>query len=71
MKDQDSNDSIRMSRRDLLWMGTAGIVGGSLLARTPTALGQASAATRLKKRGRLRATTARTPIPFPRGRAGN
>src|SRR5262244_2049095 len=43
MKDQDSNDSIRMSRRDLLWMGTAGLVGGSLLARTPTALGQASA----------------------------
>src|SRR5215813_2868428 len=43
MKDQDSNDSIRMSRRDLLWMGTAGLVGGSLLARTPTALGQAPA----------------------------
>ena len=43
MKDQDSNDSIRMSRRDLLWMGTAGLVGGSLLARTPTALGQTSA----------------------------
>ena len=27
MKDEDSNDSIRMSRRDLLWMGTAASLG--------------------------------------------
>src|SRR5262245_8888751 len=42
MNDQNGHDSIRMSRRGLLRMGAAGLVGGSLLAREQTGFGQAS-----------------------------
>src|SRR5262245_19737148 len=43
MNDQNSDGAIRMSRRGLLRMGVAGLVGGSLLARAQTGFGQASA----------------------------
>ena len=42
MNDQNGDDSIRMSRRGLLRMGTAGLVAGSLLARARSGLGQAA-----------------------------
>src|SRR5215472_5880574 len=43
MNDQNGDGAIRMSRRGLLRMGAAGLVAGSLLARSQTGLGQASA----------------------------
>ena len=43
MNGQNGDGAIRMSRRGLLRMGAAGLVGGSLLARAQTGFGQASA----------------------------
>src|SRR5262245_66169967 len=43
MNDQNGAGAIRMSRRGLLRMGAAALVAGSLLARSQTGLGQASA----------------------------
>src|SRR5262245_57539931 len=40
MNDQNGDNSIRMFRRDLLRLGSAGLVGGSLLTRVQSKLGQ-------------------------------